>query len=139
MITPYLLFYGQCKDALKFYQAAFHSDDPKIMNYGDYMPDGSETPQELLRDWVMHGEMSICGTNAWFADEAVPRKVGNNVELSVTVPSAAEAVSIFDALKEDGEVSLPPTETFYSVFHAGVTDKFGVHWNVIAEEAPSRP
>ncbi|WP_395547665.1 MULTISPECIES: hypothetical protein [unclassified Lacrimispora] len=31
-------------------------------------------------------------------------------------------------------VVLPPTET--SVFHAAVTDKFGVNWNVVAEEAP---
>ncbi len=29
-----------------------------------------------------------------------------------------------------------PKQTFYSVFHAAVTDKFGVNWNVVAEEAP---
>ncbi len=33
-------------------------------------------------------------------------------------------------------VVLPPTVTFYSVFHAAVMDKFGVNWNVVAEEAP---
>jgi PhnB protein len=33
-------------------------------------------------------------------------------------------------------VVLSPTETYYSVFHAAVTDKFGVNWNVVAEEAP---
>ncbi len=35
-------------------------------------------------------------------------------------------------------VTLLPTETFYSVFHAAVTDKFGVNWNVVAEEAPKQ-
>jgi uncharacterized glyoxalase superfamily protein PhnB len=30
----------------------------------------------------------------------------------------------------------PPTETFYSAFHAATVDEFGVHWNVVAEETP---
>jgi uncharacterized glyoxalase superfamily protein PhnB len=30
------------------------------------------------------------------------------------------------------------TEAFYSVFHAVVTDKFGVTWNVVAAKAPER-
>jgi PhnB protein len=102
------------------------------------MPEGSKTPPELLRSWVMHGEMVICGTNVWFADEATPPVIGDNVKLSVTVPTGKEATAIFDALREGGKVTLAPVETFYSVFHAAVTDKFGVNWNVVAEEAPKQ-
>lgn len=47
-----------------------------------------------------------------------------------------EAAGVFDALCVNGEVTLPPTETFYSVFHSAVTDKFGVNWNVVAEKQP---
>jgi PhnB protein len=138
MITPYLTFNGSCKDALDFYHAVFHCDEPKIMPYGDYMPEGSKTPPELLREWVMHGEMAICGTNVWFADEATPTVIGGNVKLSITVPTGKEASAIFDALCAGGEITLPPTETFYSIFHAAVTDKFGIIWNVVAEEAPEK-
>ena len=106
------------------------------MPYGDYMPDGSKTPPELLRDWVMHGEMVICGTNVWFADEVISPTNGDNIKLSVTVSTGKEALNIFDALCVNGKVTLPPTETFYSVFHAAVTDKFGINWNVVAEEVP---
>jgi PhnB protein len=84
MITPYLTFNGKCKDALDFYRAVFDYDEPKVMPYGDYMPEWSETPPELLRDWVMHGEMSICGTNVWFADEAAPPVIGNSIKLTVS-------------------------------------------------------
>ncbi|MCL1913198.1 MAG: VOC family protein [Eubacteriaceae bacterium] len=136
MITPYLAFNGQCKDALDFYRGVFHCDEPKIMPYSDYMPEGSKTPPELLREWVMHAEMVICGTNVWFADEGTPPVVGDSIKLSVTVPTKAEAAAIFDALCGQGVVTLPPTETFYSVFHSAVIDKFGVEWNVVAEEAP---
>jgi len=137
MITPYLVFSGNCKEALDFYRVVFHCEEPTVIPYGDYMPEGSKTPPELLREWVMHGEMVICGTNVWFADEAMAPAIGDNIKLSVSVPEKHEATAIFDALSEGGEVTLPPTETFYSVFHAAVTDRFGVNWNVVAEEAPS--
>jgi PhnB protein len=102
------------------------------------MPEGSKTPPELLRTWVMHAEMFICDTNVWFADKATPVAKGDRIKLSATVPSGKEAAEVFDALCDGGKVTLPPTETFYSVFHAAVTDKFGVNWNVVAEEAPKR-
>ena len=43
MITPYIAFNGDCKDALDFYRAVFHCDEPTVVNYGDYMPEGSKT------------------------------------------------------------------------------------------------
>lgn len=136
MIMPYLIFNGNCKDASEFYRVIFQCEEPKVMPYGEYMPEGSKTPPELLKNWVMHAEMEICGTNVWFADEATPARNGDNIRLSASVSSGEGAKKIFEALSEDGEVTLQPTETFYSVFHAAVTDKFGINWNVIAEEAP---
>lgn len=138
MITPYLVFNGNCKDAIEFYQEVFDCGEPKILPYGEYMPEGSKTPPELLRTWVMHGEMVICGTNVWFADETETGVKGDNVRLSATVSTGEDAKTIFNALSAGGTVTLPPTQTFYSVFHAAVTDQFGVNWNVVAEEAPKQ-
>ena len=138
MITPYLVFNGDCKNAMDFYRSVFPCGEPKVLNYGNHMPEGSKTPPELLRTWIMHGEMTICGINVWFADEATPVARGDSVRLTATVSTGKEAASIFDALCEGGKVTLPATETFYSVFHAAVTDRFGVNWNVVAEEAPKR-
>lgn len=106
------------------------------MLYGDYMPEGSRTPPELLRTWVMHAEMTILGTNVWFADEAAPPALGDHIRLTASVATGKDAAKIFGALSDGGRVTLPPTETFYSVFHAAVTDKFGVIWNIVAEEKP---
>ncbi|MDR2939175.1 MAG: VOC family protein [Clostridiales bacterium] len=136
MINPYLVFNGECNEALNFYRNVFNCTEPKIMPYGDYMPEGSKTPPELLRGWVMHAEMAICGVNVWFADEANDVTKGNSVRLSAAVQSGKEASEIFNSLCAGGNVTLPPTETFYSVFHAAVTDKFGVNWNVVAAENP---
>jgi len=35
MITPYLVFNGNCKDALDFYRSVFHCNEPKVLPYGD--------------------------------------------------------------------------------------------------------
>lgn len=138
MITPYLVFHGDCQEAMDFYQSVFPCGAPKILHYGAYMPEGSPTPPELLSTWVMHGEMVVCGTNVWFADEAAPFTRGKGISLSASVPTGEAATTIFRALSAGGTVTLPPTETFYSVFHAAVTDRFGVSWNVVAEEAPAQ-
>ena len=136
MITPYLTFNGNCKEALAFYRSVFPCGEPSVLPYGDYMPEGSPTPPELLRSWVMHAEMTVCGTNVWFADSAQsPGNIGL-ITLSAIVPTGREALAIYDALCAGGTVTLPPTVTFYSVFHAVVKDRFGVPWQIVAEEAP---
>ena len=136
MITPYLTFNGNCKEALAFYRSVFPCGEPSILPYGDYMPEGSPTPPELLRGWVMHAEMTVCGTNVWFADSAQSPGNSGLITLSAIVPTGREALAIYDALCAGGTVTLPPTVTFYSVFHAVVRDRFGVPWQIVAEEAP---
>ena len=136
MITPYLTFNGNCKEALAFYRSVFPCGEPSILPYGDYMPEGSPTPPELLRSWVMHAEMTVCGTNVWFADSAQSPGNSGPITLSAIVTTGREAQSIYDALCAGSTVTLPPTVTFYSVFHAVVRDRFGVPWQIVAEEAP---
>ena len=136
MITPYLTFNGNCKEAMAFYCSVFPCGEPSVLPYGDYMPEGSPTPPELLRSWVMHAEMTVCGTNVWFADSAQSPGNSGLITLSAIVPTGREAMAIYDALCAGGTVTLPPTVTFYSVFHAVVMDRFGVPWQIVAEEAP---
>lgn len=136
MVTPYIIFNGNCKNALEFYKNAFQSEVKMSLPYGDYIPDGISEPPENLSEWILHAEMQICGTNFWFADEVQPLTQGNMVKLTAVVPTAIEAQGYFDLLKEGGIITLPSTKTFYSAFHAAVTDKYGVCWNIVAEEAP---
>jgi PhnB protein len=138
MVTPYITFAGNCNEALEFYQTAFNSKVQMSLPYGDYVPEGVITPSANLKEWILHAEMIICDTIFWFADEiAEPVSKGNMVKLTTKISSAKEAQKIYDALKIGAYVTLPPTVTFYSSFHAGLTDKYGISWNIVAEEAPS--
>ncbi|MDL2215710.1 glyoxalase/bleomycin resistance/extradiol dioxygenase family protein [Ruminococcaceae bacterium OttesenSCG-928-N02] len=138
MVTPYITFAGNCGAALDFYKDVFKTEIKMAMPYGDYMPVNMLKRPDNLYEWVLHAEMDICGTTFQFADEAVEEvTTGNLVKLTTQIETAKDAQEIFDALcKGDAQVTLPPTQTFYSKFHAAVTDMFGVCWNIIALEAP---
>ncbi len=82
--------------------------------------------------------MEICGTNFWFADEVQLGARGSMIKLAAIVPTAKQANGIFKRLSDGGNITLPPVETFYSAFHAALTDKFGIGWNIVAEEPPGR-
>lgn len=82
--------------------------------------------------------MEICGTNFWFADEVQLGARGSMIKLAAIVPTAKQANEIFKRLSDGGNITLPPVETFYSAFHAALTDKFGIGWNIVAEEPPGR-
>jgi len=136
MITPYLLFEGNCSEALAFYQQVFDCQPAMVMPYSDYDPEGAAAPPADLPGWVLHAEMSILGTNFWFADEVGEVPPGRKVRLTATVPTRDKAQTLFDRLKEGAEITLPPVVTFYSAFHAALTDRFGVMWDIVAEQAP---
>jgi PhnB protein len=138
MVTPYITFNGNCKEAMSFYQAIFNTEIKTSIPYGEYVPEGIETPPDNLSDWVMHAEMEICGTNFWFADETQPVSCGNMIKLTATVPSAKIGQKYFDLLKLDGNIKLPPTETYYSNFHTAVIDKYGICWNIVSQEKPAQ-
>jgi len=138
MVIPYLNFNGNSKEVMSFYQSVFNAEIRSIMPYGNYVPEGIESPPKNLSDWVMHAEMEICDTKFWFADEIEALSCGNMIKLTVTVPIADIGKGIFERLKTGGEVTLPPTETFYSNFHAALVDKYGIAWNIVSEEPPKQ-
>ncbi len=137
MLIPSLAFSGDCKSALALYAEVFGHAARTERTYGAYVPEGTKNPPENLCDWILHAEMEIAGAVIWLADEVLEKPIhGSTVKLVATVANAAEGTRAFDLLSAGGRVTLPPTDTFYSTFHAGTVDRFGVHWNIIAEEAP---
>ena len=120
MVTPYITFAGDCRAALEFYGAAFHAVPSAVFPYGEYVPQGVTNPPEGLPGWVLHAELNICGTDFWFADEVLePVSTGTKVKLTAKIPTGRAAREIFELLSDGGRVTLPPTDTFYSTFHAG--------------------
>jgi PhnB protein len=55
---------------------------------------------------------------------------GNNYSICVTPDSAEEARRIFDALSQDGLITMPLEKTFWGSLFGMLIDKFGVNWMV---------
>lgn len=129
MIMPYIVFDKQCEEAMNFYERVFNGQNKEIMRYNEYVPDGIK---ENLSDYVLHGTMSFYDTQFMFADEfSKPVIPGSMVYLTINPNTIDEGTKIYYELKENGNVLLPATETFYSPLHATVKDKLGVMWNII--------
>lgn len=129
MVTPYIIFYRQCEEAMDYYEKIFSGKNKEILRYNDYIPDGVT---EDVSNYVLHGKMELFDTEFTFADEfSKPVVSGNNIHLTIHPSDLAEGTKMYNELKEKGQVFLPPTETFYSPLHTVVQDKFGIVWNII--------
>lgn len=132
MVTPYIVFNKQCEEAVNFYEKVFNGKNKELMRYGDYVPKTSQELPADLSNYILHAKMEIYNTEFSFADEfSRPVIEGSMIYLTINPYSLEEGKRIYNELKENGEVLLSPTETFYSPLHTTIKDKFGILWNII--------
>jgi PhnB protein len=131
-VQPYLFFDGRCDEALEFYKKAVGADVKMLMRFKDG-PDktlcspGSE-------DKVMHAQFLVGETTILASDG---RNLGkpkfDGFALTIAAKTEAEADTIFGALGEGGQVTMPMSKTFFSPRFGMLADKFGVNWMVIVQ------
>lgn len=136
-VEAYLMFNGQCEDAVKFYQQAVGAKVEMMMRYGDapdkpppgMLPPGSENK-------IMHASFRIGETIVMASDDMSMQQTGfKGFYLSVHVKDEAEADRAFNALAAGGKVRMPLMKTFWSPRFGMLEDRFGVAWmvNVVQE------
>ena len=57
--------------------------------------------------------------------------------LSITVPDEGEAERVFNALAEEGLVTMPLEKTFWTSKFGMLSDRFGVGWMVSVMHKPA--
>jgi len=133
---PYLFFEGRCEEALQFYTKALGAKVGMVMKYKDapeQPPEGMLAPGSENK--IMHSEFHIGETRLFASDGGCTG--GTKFEgftLSLPVKTAAEVDTLFNALAEGGQVTMPLGQTFFSPRFGMVQDKFGVGWMVIVEQ-----
>lgn len=134
-INPYLIFNGRCDEALDFYGAKVGAKIEQLMRFKDN-PD-NPPPDKVppgSADKVMHAAMKIGDSDIFLADgwEYGGQPKFDGFALTISVPDAAEADRVFNALLDGGKVTMPIGKTFFSSRFGMLQDKFGVGWMVIA-------
>jgi len=135
-INAYLLFNGNCREAVEYYAQVFRTEPPRFMTFGEApMEEGSPLPEQA-RNLVMHTNLMIAGSLTMFSDvlPGMPFTIGNNFNLTVMSKDESEIRKSFKLLSEGGQVTMDLQKTFWSPCYGMVTDRFGIGWQFSLEK-----
>src|SRR5688572_21009017 len=112
-LNTYLFFNGDCEAAITFYEQCLGGKIEAMMRY-----DGSPAEQQVPAEWrgrILHACL-IVGDNMLMASDCPPGRFDRpqGFSASVNVPEPAEAERVFKALAQDGTVTMPMEQTFWS-------------------------
>jgi PhnB protein len=126
-LTPYLLFDGNCHQAMEFYKSCFGGEltfmKVKDSPAKDHMP--AVQQEKTINARLKSGNVEISASDWLRLDQT--RITGNTVCLYLSGGTAHELKALFEKLSEGAEVTDPLKETFYGIYGA-LNDKFGVRW-----------
>ena len=125
-INAYLIFSGNCREAMTFYQKCLGAD-LQMFPFSD-MP-GDKVPPEA-KDRLMHAKLTKGPAVLMASDNmpGMPFHQGDNFSVSLDCESVQEIEKLFNALSEKGKVTMPLQETFWAARFGMFTDQFGINW-----------
>ncbi|UII21289.1 VOC family protein [Fulvivirga ligni] len=143
IVSTYLNFPRNTEEAFNFYKTVFGTEfQGDIMRIGDApVPDGAPPLSQEDKNLVMHVTLPILGGHLLMGTDA-PETMGfnlikgNNMHISLHPESRMETRRLFDALSEDGHITMELTDMFWGDYFGSCTDKFGIHWMFNCQEKP---
>jgi len=135
-VRPYLTFAGQCAAAIELYKKAFKTDTLEVMRFGDMPPSPDfplpdEAKELILQATIKFGEHYIRLSDCF----GHPLNEQETERVSLVVEADVETIKhAFAILAEEGRVGAALSEQFYSPCTGVVFDKFGVMWNLVAQQ-----
>lgn len=123
--TPYLIFDGNCREAMTFYQSCL-GGELNIMTFAE--SGQSSSPEQDNR--VMHARLAN-GSLVLMASDNMPGgpyHQGDNVWTTLDFDSDEEVDRLYGLMNAGGEGSMAPKDTFWGAYFAMLTDRFGFHW-----------
>jgi PhnB protein len=123
-IMPYIMFNGNCEEALNFYAKALGGEIKDLMRF-------EGTPAESMsadKQKVMHSHFAKDGDNLFMASDGGQTNQGGMVHLSLNFNNANDIEQAYTRLSEGGQQTMPLNDTFWGARFGMLTDRFGVHW-----------
>jgi len=131
-LNPYLLFNGNCAEALKFYEQTLGG---KIENISTFK--GSPAAEHAPPEWgdkILHASLAI-GDERLMGSDAPPGhyEQPKGLSVSISLKDRDKGERIFNALAEGGTTTMPFSKTFWASGFGMCTDRFGIPWMVNCE------
>lgn len=116
-LEPYLLFYGTCEEALKFYRSVFGGEISSLHRF-EGSPMESQVPDKSK---IMHASFEAPGVKFMASDDTRGgERQGSRITMSLGTNDVADAERVFNALASGGTIGM-------------LTDKYGIDWMVNCE------
>lgn len=135
-LTPFLLFDGNCAEAMTFYQSCL-GGELNITRLGDtpmknQMP--AEQHKKVTYAHLQSGAIEFSATD-WLHPRQTPKQ-GNTVAMYVNRGTYKELRAVFDKLAQGADMALLDDlrEMPFGTY-GHLADKFGVHWFFQGEKA----
>ncbi len=135
-VRPYLLFDGNAREAIAFYEYVFDTKADAAVTFGD-LPANPEYPLgDDLKSRIWNAKIKIGGDVVQISDIGpFPGfTVGNNVDIFYITPSVEEIARIYPRIMEGGSAQVELGDTSGPTAYANVKDKFGVSWQFCTSE-----
>lgn len=128
-LTPFLLFDGNCAEAMAFYHACF-GGELTITKVGDSPMKGQhplEQQNKVVNARLVGGAIDISATD-WLHPTRTPKQ-GNTVCLYISEATFTELRDIFEKLSAGADSTLLDSlRNMPFGSYGALTDRFGVRW-----------
>ena len=126
-LTPYLLFEGNCRQAMEFYKSCFGGE--LILTAVKDTPEKNRIPASQ-HDKILNARLTASGADIsasdWLRPDRTPVR-GNTACLFLSGGTTQELKSLFEKLSQGGEVTDPLSQQFFGMYGA-LYDQFVVRW-----------
>lgn len=129
-VNPYIVYKGNCRDAIEFYKSALDGEVLMTQTFGE-SPMAGVGPA----DNIMHCTMKVGNSTIMMSDDPSPKggTTGDNISLAIGLNDPERAKVIFGNLAKGGAVIMPLEKTFWAEAFGMLTDKFGIKWMINCE------
>ncbi|MGL5978367.1 MAG: hypothetical protein ACRCZJ_05195, partial [Erysipelotrichaceae bacterium] len=124
---------GHSEAAILFYEKVFYATHRHIVYMRDSDADQTMVHKGYQFNHVLYGCIEVYGTKLHFSDMVEEINYGNQVALSLVLPSIGEFDRIYHLLKEHGSVPLHPKPEAKNKT-AVVYDQFHITWHLSHKE-----
>ena len=125
--NTYLLFDGNCREAITFYGECFKSEP----NLTPFSTAPSETglaqtaPERILHAEFASGPFILMASDTM---PGMPFSHGTNFSISLSCESEEELQTLFAAVGQGGVVTMAIHDAFWGGRFGMLTDRFGINW-----------
>ncbi len=125
LLTPYLSFRADARQALEFYQQVF-GGELTLSTFGEFGM--ADTPQA---DQIMHGQLETPLGFTLMASDTPPGMdftEGSRITVAITGDDVEELRGYFEQLSEGAEVTVALDKQMWGDEYGSLIDRFGIAW-----------